>query len=185
MAYRRYMDGVLSTVNARGAFITALNQQGHQLGTVSGWLLPARFIVRYYCPISLDAGSATQSDAQTASQWIDWFGRYAHRKEPTAGSHGYRLTVLTLMTVNCSKILLQRYASAASDVDAQINRVLNAPREAGTRQYCRDHYRRTRIPLTPEENRSTGRKVICKYRWRSTGRGRLRSVLMCLPIIPM
>ncbi|QUJ08835.1 hypothetical protein KCP77_10445 [Salmonella enterica subsp. enterica] len=52
-----------------------------------------------------------------------------HRKI-TAGSHGYRLTVLTFDDGN-QKNFVKRYASAASDVDAQINRGSTERCEAG------------------------------------------------------
>lgn len=91
-----YMDGVLST-RTPAALITALNQQGYQLGLFSsdGFASPL-YRQALLSDFSMPTAQ-TQSDAQTASQWIDWLDA-THRKI-TAGSHGYRLTVLTLMTV--------------------------------------------------------------------------------------
>ncbi|EYH74613.1 sulfatase, partial [Salmonella enterica subsp. enterica serovar Heidelberg str. N418] len=69
------MDGVLST-RTPAALITALNQQGYQLGLFSsdGFASPL-YRQALLSDFSMPAAQ-TQSDAQTASQWIDWLGRY-------------------------------------------------------------------------------------------------------------
>lgn len=93
----------------------------------------------------------TQSDAQTASQWIDWLGRYAQEDNRWFSWISFNGTNIDDSN---QKNFVKRYASAASDVDAQINRVLNALREAGKFDNTVVIITAGRgIPLTPEENR--------------------------------
>src|SRR5699024_4448339 len=71
-----YMDGILST-RTPAALISALNQQGYQLGLFSsdGFTSP---LYRQALLSDFSMPSVrTQSDEQTASQWINWLGRYA------------------------------------------------------------------------------------------------------------
>ncbi|MCF3918503.1 hypothetical protein L2E42_23915, partial [Salmonella enterica subsp. enterica serovar Weltevreden] len=71
-----YMDGLLST-RTPASLITALNQQGYQLRLFSsdGFASP---LYRHALLSDFSMPTAqTQSDAHTASQWIDWLGRYA------------------------------------------------------------------------------------------------------------
>ena len=71
-----YMDGILST-RTPAALITALNQQGYQLGLFSsdGFTSP---LYRQALLSDFSMPSVrTQSDEQTATQWINWLGRYA------------------------------------------------------------------------------------------------------------
>ncbi|STH55344.1 putative sulfatase [Escherichia coli] len=70
------MDGILST-RTPAALITALNQQGYQLGLFSsdGFTSP---LYRQALLSDFSMPSVrTQSDEQTATQWINWLGRYA------------------------------------------------------------------------------------------------------------
>lgn len=70
------MDGILSTCTP-AALITALNQQGYQLGLFSsdGFTSPLyrRALLSDFSMPSV----RTQSDEQTATQWINWLGCYA------------------------------------------------------------------------------------------------------------
>ncbi|EAP4064391.1 DUF3413 domain-containing protein [Salmonella enterica] len=145
-----YMDGVLST-RTPAALITALNQQGYQLGLFSsdGFASPL-YRQALLSDFSMPAAQ-TQSDAQTASQWIDWLGRYAQEDNRWFSWISFNGTNIDDSN---QKNFVKRYASAASDVDAQINRVLNALREAGKFDNTVVIITAGRgIPLTPEENR--------------------------------
>ncbi|STI73399.1 putative sulfatase [Escherichia coli] len=99
-----YMDGILST-RTPAALITALNQQGYQLGLFSsdGFTSP---LYRQALLSDFSMPSVrTQSDEQTATQWINWLGRYAQKI--TAGSRGSLSMVLTLTTASagiCTEI---------------------------------------------------------------------------------
>lgn len=119
-----YMDGVLS-IRTPAALITALNQQGYQLGLFSsdGFASPL-YRQALLSDFSMPAAQ-TQSDAQTASQWIDWLGRYAQEDNRWFSWISFNGTNIDDSN---QKNFVKRYASAASDVDAQINRVLNALR---------------------------------------------------------
>jgi membrane-anchored protein YejM (alkaline phosphatase superfamily) len=70
------MDGVLSA-RIPAALITALNQQGYQLGLFSsdGFSSPL-YRQALLSDFSLPSAK-TQSDEQTANQWIGWLDRYA------------------------------------------------------------------------------------------------------------
>ncbi|MFH4090577.1 hypothetical protein WAJ00_21910, partial [Acinetobacter baumannii] len=71
-----YMDGVLSA-RIPAALITALNQQGYQLRLFSsdGFSSPL-YRQALLSDFSLPSAK-TQSDEQTANQWIGWLDRYA------------------------------------------------------------------------------------------------------------
>ncbi len=121
-----YMDGVLST-RTPAALITALNQQGYQLGLFSsdGFASP------------LYRQALLSDFSMPDNRWFSWISFNG-----------------TNIDDSNQKNFVKRYASAASDVDAQINRVLNALREAGKFDNTVVIITAGRgIPLTPEENR--------------------------------
>jgi membrane-anchored protein YejM (alkaline phosphatase superfamily) len=122
-----YMDGVLSS-RIPAALITGLNQQGYQLGLFSsdGFSSPL-YRQALLSDFSLPA-TQSQSDAQTAGQWISWLNRYA--QDDNRWFSWVALNGTTLDNSN-QKTFARRYAQAAGDVDAQIARVLNALRESG------------------------------------------------------
>lgn len=122
-----YMDGILST-RTPAALITALNQQGYQLGLFSsdGFTSP---LYRQALLSDFSMPSVrTQSDEQTATQWINWLGRYAQEDNRW----------FSWVSVNGTNIddsnqqaFARKYSRAAGNVDDQINRVLNALRDSG------------------------------------------------------
>lgn len=122
-----YMDGVLSA-RIPAALITALNQQGYQLGLFSsdGFSSPL-YRQALLSDFSLPTAK-TQTDAQTAGQWINWLQRYAQED-----NRWFSWVALNGTAIDDSqqKGFNQRYARAAGEVDAQIARVLNALRESG------------------------------------------------------
>jgi len=122
-----YMDGVLSS-RIPAALITGLNQQGYQLGLFSsdGFSSPL-YRQALLSDFSLPT-TQSQSDAQTAGQWINWLNRYA--QDDNRWFSWVALNGTTLDDSN-QKTFARRYAKAAGDVDAQIARVLDALRESG------------------------------------------------------
>lgn len=122
-----YMDGVLST-RTPAALITGLNQQGYQLGLFSsdGFNSPL-YRQALLSDFSLPTAQK-QSDAQTASQWINWLQRYAQEDNRWFSWVAFNGT--TLADSNKSDFA-RRYGRAAGDVDTQIGRVLDALRESG------------------------------------------------------
>lgn len=122
-----YMDGVLSS-RTPAALITGLNQQGYQLGLFSsdGFTSPL-YRQALLSDFSLPAAKS-QSDEQTAGQWISWLNRYA--QDDNRWFSWVALNGTSLDDSN-QKTFARRYAQAAGDVDAQIARVLNALRESG------------------------------------------------------
>ncbi|PLL77397.1 hypothetical protein CWN62_19230, partial [Klebsiella pneumoniae] len=70
----------------------------------------------------------TQSDEQTANQWIGWLDRYA--QDENRWFSWISLNGTTLDDTQ-QQGFVRRYSKAAGDVDAQIDRVLTALREAG------------------------------------------------------
>lgn len=122
-----YMDGVLSA-RIPAALITALNQQGYQLGLFSsdGFSSPL-YRQALLSDFSLPSAK-TQSDEQTANQWISWLDRYA--QDENRWFSWISLNGTTLDDTQ-QQNFVRRYSKAAGDVDAQIDRVLNALREAG------------------------------------------------------
>lgn len=122
-----YMDGVLSS-RTPAALITALNQQGYQLGLFSSdGFNSALYRQALLSDFSLPPAKS-QSDKQTADQWIDWLDRYA-----AEDNRWFSWVALNGTTLDDTQQqgFARRYARAASDVDAQIERVLNALRDAG------------------------------------------------------
>ncbi|MGA6730837.1 LPS biosynthesis-modulating metalloenzyme YejM [Escherichia coli] len=121
-----YMDGILST-RTPAALITALNQQGYQLGLFSsdGFTSP---LYRQALLSDFSMPSVrTQSDEQTATQWINWLGRYAQEDNRWFSWVSFNGTNID----DSNQQAFARYSRAAGNVDDQINRVLNALRDSG------------------------------------------------------
>ncbi len=121
-----YMDGVLSA-RIPAALVTALNQQGYQLGLFSSdGFSSSLYRQALLSDFSLPAAKA-QSDKQTADQWINWLDRYA--QEDNRWFSWVALNGTSLDTDQ--QDFERRYVRAAGNVDAQIERVLTALRDAG------------------------------------------------------
>ncbi|EFO0321215.1 LPS biosynthesis-modulating metalloenzyme YejM [Escherichia albertii] len=144
-----YMDGILST-RTPAALITALNQQGYQLGLFSsdGFTSP---LYRQALLSDFSMPSVqTQSDEQTATQWINWLGRYAQEDNRWFSWVSFNGTNIDDSN---QQAFAQKYCRAAGNVDDQINRVLNALRESGKLDNTVVIITAGRgIPLSPEEN---------------------------------
>lgn len=122
-----YMDGILST-RTPAALITALNQQGYQLGLFSsdGFTSP---LYRQALLSDFSMPSVrTQSDEQTATQWINWLGRYAQEDNRWFSWVSFNGTNIDDSN---QQAFARKYSRAAGNVDDQINRVLNALRDYG------------------------------------------------------
>lgn len=122
-----YMDGILST-RTPAALITALNQQGYQLGLFSsdGFTSP---LYRQALLSDFSMPSVrTQSDVQTATQWINWLGRYAQEDNRWFSWVSFNGTNIDDSN---QQAFARKYSRAAGNVDDQINRVLNALRDSG------------------------------------------------------
>ncbi|EOU7697789.1 LPS biosynthesis-modulating metalloenzyme YejM [Escherichia coli] len=122
-----YMDGILST-RTPAALITALNQQGYQLGLFSsdGFTSP---LYRQALLSDFSIPSVrTQSDEQTATQWINWLGRYAQEDNRWFSWVSFNGTNIDDSN---QQAFARKYSRAAGNVDDQINRVLNALRDSG------------------------------------------------------
>ncbi|HDI9824048.1 LPS biosynthesis-modulating metalloenzyme YejM [Escherichia coli] len=122
-----YMDGILST-RTPAALITALNQQGYQLGLFSsdGFTSP---LYRQALLSDFSMPSVrTQSDEQTATQWINWLGRYAQEDNRWFSWVSFNGTNIDDSN---QQAFARKYSRAAGNVDDQINRVLNALRNSG------------------------------------------------------
>ncbi|HEC4667388.1 TPA: cardiolipin transport protein PbgA [Escherichia coli] len=122
-----YMDGILST-RSPAALITALNQQGYQLGLFSsdGFTSP---LYRQALLSDFSMPSVrTQSDEQTATQWINWLGRYAQEDNRWFSWVSFNGTNIDDSN---QQAFARKYSRAAGNVDDQINRVLNALRDSG------------------------------------------------------
>lgn len=122
-----YMDGILST-RTPAALITALNQQGYQLGLFSsdGFTSPLHrqaLLSDFSMP-----SVRTQSDEQTATQWINWLGRYAQEDNRWFSWVSFNGTNIDDSN---QQAFARKYSRAAGNVDDQINRVLNALRDSG------------------------------------------------------
>lgn len=122
-----YMDGILST-RTPAALITALNQQGYQLGLFSSdgftSLLYRQALLSDFSMPSV----RTQSDEQTATQWINWLGRYAQEDNRWFSWVSFNGTNIDDSN---QQAFARKYSRAAGNVDDQINRVLNALRDSG------------------------------------------------------
>ncbi|ENT2251163.1 LPS biosynthesis-modulating metalloenzyme YejM [Shigella dysenteriae] len=122
-----YMDGILST-RTPAALITALNQQGYQLGLFSsdGFTSP---LYRQALLSDFSMPSVrTQSDEQTATQWINWLGRYAQEDNRWFSWVSFNGTNIDDSN---QQEFARKYSRAAGNVDDQINRVLNALLDSG------------------------------------------------------
>ncbi|HFD7373865.1 TPA: LPS biosynthesis-modulating metalloenzyme YejM [Escherichia coli] len=122
-----YMDGILST-RTPAALITALNQQGYQLGLFSsdGFTSP---LYRQALLSDFSMPSVrTQSDEQTATQWINWLCRYAQEDNRWFSWVSFNGTNIDDSN---QQAFARKYSRAAGNVDDQINRVLNALRDSG------------------------------------------------------
>ncbi|HAH4457220.1 TPA: cardiolipin transport protein PbgA [Escherichia coli] len=122
-----YMDGILST-RTPAALITALNQQGYQLGLFSsdGFTSP---LYRQALLSDFSMPSVrTQPDEQTATQWINWLGRYAQEDNRWFSWVSFNGTNIDDSN---QQAFARKYSRAAGNVDDQINRVLNALRDSG------------------------------------------------------
>ena len=122
-----YMDGILST-RTPAALITALNQQGYQLGLFSsdGFTSP---LYRQALLSDFSMPSVrTQSDEQTATHWINWLGRYAQEDNRWFSWVSFNGTNIDDSN---QQAFARKYSRAAGNVDDQINRVLNALRDSG------------------------------------------------------
>ncbi|ENA4486036.1 cardiolipin transport protein PbgA [Escherichia coli] len=122
-----YMDGILST-RTPAALITALNQQGYQQGLFSsdGFTSP---LYRQALLSDFSMPSVrTQSDEQTATQWINWLGRYAQEDNRWFSWVSFNGTNIDDSN---QQAFARKYSRAAGNVDDQINRVLNALRDSG------------------------------------------------------
>ncbi|MDI4387913.1 cardiolipin transport protein PbgA [Escherichia coli] len=122
-----YMDGILST-RTPAALITALNQQGYQLGLFSsdGFTSP---LYRQALLSDFSMPSVrTQSDEQTATLWINWLGRYAQEDNRWFSWVSFNGTNIDDSN---QQAFARKYSRAAGNVDDQINRVLNALRDSG------------------------------------------------------
>ncbi|WP_313574847.1 LPS biosynthesis-modulating metalloenzyme YejM [Pseudescherichia sp.] len=121
-----YMDGVLSA-RIPAALVTALNQQGYQLGLFSSdGFSSSLYRQALLSDFSLPVAKA-QSDKQTADQWINWLDRYAQED-----NRWFSWVALNGTSLDADQQDFERrYARAAGNVDAQIERVLTALRDAG------------------------------------------------------
>ncbi|EGE0290513.1 DUF3413 domain-containing protein [Shigella boydii] len=122
-----YMDGILST-RTPAALITALNQQGYQLGLFSsdGFTSP---LYRQALLSDFSMPSVRpQSDEQTATQWINWLGRYAQEDNRWFSWVSFNGTNIDDSN---QQAFARKYSRAADNVDDQINRVLNALLDSG------------------------------------------------------
>lgn len=122
-----YMDGILST-RTPAALITALNQQGYQLGLFSsdGFTSP---LYRQALLSDFSMPSVRpQSDEQTATQWINWLGRYAQEDNRWFSWVSFNGTNIDDSN---QQAFARKYSRAAGNVDDQINRVLNALLDSG------------------------------------------------------
>lgn len=122
-----YMDGILST-RTPAALITALNQQGYQLelfssGSFTSPLYRQALLSDFSMP-----SVRTQSDEQTATQWINWLGRYAQEDNRWFSWVSFNGTNIDDSN---QQAFARKYSRAAGNVDDQINRVLNALRDSG------------------------------------------------------
>lgn len=154
-----YMDGILST-RTPAALITALNQQGYQLGLFSsdGFTSP---LYRQALLSDFSMPSVrTQSDEQTATQWINWLGRYAQEDNRWFSWVSFNGTNIDDSN---QQAFARKYSRAAGNVDDQINRVLNALRDSGKLDNTVVIITAGRgIPLSEDEETFDWSQVICR-----------------------
>ena len=122
-----YMDGVLAS-RIPPALITALNQQGYQLGLFSSDGFQSAFHRQALLSDFSLPPARSQSDQQTASQWISWLDKYAGEDNRWFSWVAFNGTAID-DTQQAS--FTRRYTRAAEDVDTQIQRVLAALQSTG------------------------------------------------------
>lgn len=122
-----YTDGVLSS-RTPAALISALNQQGYQLGLFSsdGFSSPM-YRQALLSDFSLPPAKR-QSDAETAGQWINWLQNYAQEENRWFSWISFNGTTLN---DGQAQTFERRYTRAAGSVDMQIARVLEALKSTG------------------------------------------------------
>ena len=121
-----YMDGVLSS-RIPAALVSALNQQGYQLGLFSsdGFSHPV-YRQALLSDFSLPP-SKSQNDAQTAKQWINWLNHDAQ-----TDNRWFSWVSFNGTTPSDGKSLSDnQYRQAAASVDKQIQRVLDTLQSSG------------------------------------------------------
>lgn len=123
-----YMDGILSA-RIPAALITALNQQGYQLGLfASDGFSSSMYRQALLSDFSLPAAKS-QADSQTASQWIGWLTQFASEDNRWFSWIAFNGTTVT---ADANKQdFTRQYARAAHSVDEQIQRVLDALQASG------------------------------------------------------
>ncbi|HEY1844861.1 MAG TPA: LPS biosynthesis-modulating metalloenzyme YejM [Buttiauxella sp.] len=123
-----YMDGVLSA-RIPAALITALNQQGYQLGLfASDGFNSSMYRQALLSDFSLPAAKS-QSDSQTASQWVSWLTQYASEDNRWFSWVAFNGT--SVADDSNKQDFTRRYARAAYSVDEQIQKVLDALKASG------------------------------------------------------
>jgi hypothetical protein len=123
-----YMDGVLSA-RIPAALITALNQQGYQLGLfASDGFNSSMYRQALLSDFSLPAAKS-QSDSQTASQWVSWLTQYASEDNRWFSWVAFNGT--SVADDSNKQDFTRRYARAAHSVDEQIQKVLDALKASG------------------------------------------------------
>ncbi|EOI5792590.1 LPS biosynthesis-modulating metalloenzyme YejM [Cronobacter malonaticus] len=123
-----YMDGVLAA-RIPAALITALNQQGYQLGLfASDGFSSSLYRQALLSDFSLPSAQP-QSDDQTASQWISWLNKYSSEDNRWFSWVSFNGTSIDEDTQQAA--FTRRYARAAGNVDALIDRVLAALKASG------------------------------------------------------
>lgn len=125
-----YMDGVLSS-RLPAALITALNQQGYQLGLFAsdGFGNPL-YRQALLSDFSLPP-ARNQSDALTTGQWINWLDKYAGEDNRWFSWVSLNGTRIETRDAGNEADFTRRYARGAQNVDAQIARILQALRNSG------------------------------------------------------
>ena len=120
-----YMDGVLAA-RVPAALISALNQQGYQLGLFSsdGFESPI-YRQALLSDFSLPPGKS-QNDTQTASQWINWLTNNAQDE-----TRWFSWVSFNGTNVSSAQASDRQYSRAAAQVDEQIGRLLDALRDSG------------------------------------------------------
>ncbi|EOB9999998.1 LPS biosynthesis-modulating metalloenzyme YejM [Cronobacter sakazakii] len=123
-----YMDGVLAA-RIPAALITALNQQGYQLGLfASDGFSSSLYRQALLSDFSLPT-TQPQGDDQTASQWISWLNKYASEDNRWFSWVSFNGTNIDEDTQQAA--FTRRYARAAGNVDTQIDRVLASLKASG------------------------------------------------------
>ncbi|MBV4411955.1 LPS biosynthesis-modulating metalloenzyme YejM [Enterobacteriaceae bacterium YMB-R22] len=123
-----YMDGVLAA-RLPAALITALNQQGYQLGLFAsdGFSNPL-YRQALLSDFSLPPAHQ-QSDAQTTGQWINWLDKYA--ADDNRWFSWISLNGTHIDSGSKESDFSRRYERAALEVDKQIQRILLTLRNRG------------------------------------------------------